>query len=324
MDNNINIIYSPEYDIKFYGAEFLHPFDSRKYSKAWEQLKSRYGNKLIGLTTAPGSPISDDDLHKVHTDVYIDLLKDKKIVASALEVPLISFLPHFMIDHSIIRPMRWATAGTVLATEKALKYGIAINMSGGYHHASQQRGEGFCLFNDVGVAVSIMRERTLLAKSDKIAIIDLDAHQGNGFEHVFMEDKAVYIFDMYNKDIYPNDQVAKHKIYVDVPLPFGTGDNVYMNLLKEKLPSFLDGIDDTKLVFYNAGTDILAGDRLGALNVSKQSVVDRDVYVFEQLIDRNLPFVMLLSGGYTPQSYQIIAESLSRLISICGINSKRS
>ena len=165
-----------------------------------------------------------------------------------------------------------------------------------------------------------MREKELLNPGDKIAIIDLDAHQGNGFERVFMDDASVFIFDMYNKDIYPQDQVAKHKIAVDVPLPMGAGDDVYMNLLHEKLPPFLDTLSDAKLVFYKAGTDVLAGDSLGGLNVSKQHVIDRDVYVFEQLIQRNLPFVMLLSGGYTKQSYQIIADSLTQLLSMCGVS----
>jgi len=319
---NIKIIYSPAYDIRFYGAEFLHPFDSRKYSKAWELLRARFGDGLTGLTMAPEAPISNSDLLKVHTDVYVELLKDKKIIATALEVPFLGFLPRFMLERSIVQPMRWGTAGTVIASEQSLENGIAVNMSGGYHHASQQRGEGFCLFSDVGVAVSILREKKLLELSDKIAIIDLDAHQGNGFERVFMNDASVYIYDMYNKDIYPQDQVAKQKITVDVPLPIGAGDDIYMGLLKERLPSFLDQLTDAKLVFYNAGTDILAGDGLGGLNVSKQCVIDRDVYVFNQLIHRKLPFVMLLSGGYTKQSYQIIAESLMRLLVLASQSGK--
>ena len=225
-------------------------------------------------------------------------------------------LPYFLIDRIVLQPMRWATAGTIMAAEMAQSTDVCVNMSGGYHHASEQRGEGFCLFSDVGVAVALLRKKHLLSLSDNVAIIDLDAHQGNGFERVFMQDTSVHIFDMYNGDIYPNDGYAKTAIQADIPLPMGSEDNVYLNTLKAKLPDFLDKCKPVKLAFYNAGSDILSGDPLGGFDVSAQAVVARDVYVFKELIKRNIPFVMLLSGGYTKTSYEIIADSVTELINM--------
>ena len=259
----------------------------------------------------------------VHTDVYVKLLRHSHIVAEALEVYVLGRLPRWMLEYAVVRPMRWATAGTVLASRLALHGDSAVNLAGGYHHANSQRGEGFCLFSDVGVAVRKLRREGLLAAEDRIAIIDLDAHQGNGFERVFMDDPQVSIMDMYNADIYPADRVAKEGIHTDIPLDHGVDGATYLAALRESLPRFLDAVSPLRLVYYNAGTDPLAGDPLGGMKLSYEDILERDQIVFEALLEREIPFVMLPSGGYTNQSYALIADSVSWLLERFGVKRLR-
>jgi histone deacetylase 11 len=214
--------------------------------------------------------------------------------------------------------MRWGAAGTIAATRLAIDHGLTINLSGGYHHAKPAGGEGFCIYADVGLAIDSLRRDGLLAADDRIVHIDLDAHQGNGVCHCFMEDRAVYLFDIYNCEIYPAyDREARQRIDCDVPLTDAATEQEYMRALESRLPAFLDNVGkarSVRLAIYNAGTDIYEHDALGGLHVSSQGIIDRDWFVVEQLLARNIPTVMLLSGGYHRDSYKIIADSLVNIL----------
>jgi histone deacetylase 11 len=201
------VVYSPHYDITFFGVERLHPFDSRKYVRAWAVLRERFGKALRASHLRPAGPVNDADLRTVHTDLYLDTrLRSPAYLARALEVPQVARAPRWLIDWRVLRPMRWATAGTILAAREALRSGgVVMNLSGGYHHAGSDRGEGFCLYADVGVAVAVLRHDGLLAADDRVLYVDLDAHQGNGVARVFAHDPKVFLFDLYNRDIYPHD-----------------------------------------------------------------------------------------------------------------------
>lgn len=312
--SDISLIYSENYNISFMGLEKLHPFDSKKYGRAMSVLYKRFGKALDKIVKSPEGEISQEDLLLVHGKAYLDSLKKSQSVAKVLELPALAYLPGSSVDKLVLSPMRWAVAGTVLASQEALKHQVAINLSGGYHHAAKHHGEGFCVYSDIGVAVAVLKKQGLLKQNAKIAIIDLDAHQGNGFERVFMDDKNVFIFDMYNAEIYPQDTEAKKAITVDVPLDSGTGDKIYLSTLKKQLPVFFEKIRSVDLVFYNAGTDIYKKDPLGALNISKEAVFERDKYVIDQLYDRKLKSVMLLSGGYTKESYQLVADGVAYML----------
>ncbi len=320
MPRPVKIVYSPAYDIRFYGIELVHPFDARKFSRAWRSLKKRFGQALRQIHLKPNAPLDDAALLKAHTAEYVEALKQSRTVARVLELPFLQKLPYFLLNRAVVRPMRWAAAGTLLGAEQALKGRCVVNLGGGYHHAGPQGGEGFCLISDIGVALGSLRERGLLDAEDRIAIIDLDAHQGNGFERSFMDDSNVSILDMYNADVYPQDRKAMAGIDVDIPLDIYTADAVYLEKLKQALPAFLDTPRPPRLVFYNAGTDIFHSDPLGALKVSREGVLERDRYVFSELDKRDLPFVMLLSGGYTSESYRLIAESVGALLEQHGIH----
>jgi histone deacetylase 11 len=310
------IVYSPSYDIKFYGIEKLHAFDSCKYSKAWNLLEKEFGDNLYRYWIEPKTFASKDLLRLVHSDDYLQLLENSKVVAKALEIPLLGwFFSKELIYIHVLKPMLFAVMGTVIAAESALKTGISINLSGGYHHASKTNGEGFCIYSDIAVAIENLRYLKKLKLTDQVAIIDLDAHQGNGLERIFYQDENIHILDMYNSDVYPKDEWAKQRINCNIPLSSHTKDEFYLNKLEEKLPIFLKSIDDLKIVFYNAGTDVYEGDDLGMLQITEDGIFKRDKFVFDFLSYHNIPWVMLLSGGYSELSYKIIARSLRYVIS---------
>jgi histone deacetylase 11 len=173
------VVYSRHYDITFFGIERLHPFDSRKYGRAWRALLGQFGRGLDARRLTPSGPVSDADLRSVHTDPYLDThLRSPAYLARALEVPPVARAPRWLIDWRVLRPMRWATAGTILAAREALRSGgVVMNLTGGYHHAGPNRGEGFCLYADVGIAVAVLRRDGVLAAGDRVLYVDLDAHQ---------------------------------------------------------------------------------------------------------------------------------------------------
>ena len=211
--------------------------------------------------------------------------------------------------------MKLACEGTRLATEHALKGAMVMNVGGGFHHAFSDHGEGFCVYADGAVAIKDARRCGALAESDKVLMIDLDAHRGNGFESIFRDDPAVEMFDMYNFQVYPGIYEGDMDEFpFIIPLKNKVNDEVYLNALKEELPRFMEKNAQPKLVFYNAGSDILAGDNLGNLNVSYDGVVERDRYVIEMLAAMNVPTVIMTSGGYTNDSYKLVASLASMVI----------
>jgi histone deacetylase 11 len=311
------VIYSPRYNISLFGLERLHPFDSQKYGRAWRVLRRHFGKSLKEMRVRPPRPASREELLLVHSPAYLSKLRDSAYLAKALEVSVARYLPAWMLDWRVLRPMRWGTAGTIQAARECLRHGLAINLSGGYHHAKPELGEGFSIYADAAIAVRVLRQEGLLAAESRVAYIDLDAHQGNGVCHCFTQDKQVFIFDMYNGDIYPwYDLAARERVDCNLPLTTGCQDDEYMRTLQQKLPGFLDSVGRSQvgLAIYNAGTDVFAGDLLGGLNLSAAAILERDLYVVKQLRDRGISTIMLLSGGYTMQSYQLVADSVIRLL----------
>jgi len=197
-----------------------------------------------------------------------------------------------------------------------MEFGQAVNLSGGYHHAKPNQGEGFCLFSDVAMIVHRLRAEQRLLPTDPVAYIDLDAHQGNGVCHQFRDDPLVRIFDMYNRDIYPrNDFEARKRIDCNIPLGFNCTGAEYLRLLRGRLPQFLDGWSERpRLCIYNAGTDPYVHDQLGGLCLSGDDILERDLFVFEEVAARKIPVVMLLSGGYSRESFRLVAATIRELL----------
>lgn len=312
------IVYSSHYDISFFGLERLHPFDSRKYGRAWRELRRTCGKELREHSLFVDRPANEQELLLAHTPEYLQKIRNAHALATALEVPILNRAPVWLTWWRVVRPMLWAVRGTILAAEAAVKHGWAVNLSGGYHHAKPDRGEGFSLFNDTAIAVRHLRASGTIPQNGRVAYIDLDAHQGNGVCHQFLDDREVFIFDMYNRQIYPAyDSVARQRIDCNLPLAHGCEGYEYLQTLRDRLPGFLDGISRSQpiaLAVYNAGTDVFAGDPLGGLSLSAEDILQRDLLVMSQFRRRKIPIVMLPSGGYTKESYQLLAASVRALL----------
>ena len=319
--NVARIVYSNNYNIEFYGFERLHYFDTRKYGRAWKLLCRRFGSTRRQWHVQPDRPVSRDDLLLVHSNDYLDRLRDSKYLAGALEIPPLQYVPSWAIDWHVLRPMRWATQGTILASRAAINCGFAVNLSGGYHHAQPEKGEGFSIYADVGIAIASLRANGLIEESQRIVYIDTDAHQGDGVCHAFLEDNRVFILDIFNSEIYPAyDNLARRRIDCAIGITGACTETEYMRELRLFLPRYLDSVCNTSvgLAIYNAGTDVVTGDPLGGLSLSASTVRDRDLFVVDELTKREIPTVMLLSGGYTKQSYQLVADSVIALMEIKG------
>jgi acetoin utilization deacetylase AcuC-like enzyme len=181
--------------------------------------------------------------------------------------------------------------GTLAAARRALECGVAMNLAGGTHHAFPDHGEGFCVFNDVAVAVRALQHE---GRVRRVAIIDLDVHQGNGTHAVFAGDPDVATFSMHGAKNYPSVRVPGT---LDVELPDGTGDDAYLAALAHALPRVLaDSAPD--LVVYLAGADPHEGDRLGRLALTLEGLARRDAMVLEACRDVGIPVAITIAGGY--------------------------
>lgn len=305
--DQLPIVYNDAYNISFYGLEKVHPFDAGKWGKVFAALKR------AGLLTDENfykpHEATEEELLVVHPPSYINKLRWSAYVATVTEVPLVAMLPNCVVQRRVLRPFRYQTAGTVLAARLALDHGWAIHIGGGFHHASASRGGGFCCYADITLAVRQLQRRGSIRH---VIVVDLDAHQGNGYARDFLGDKDVYIMDVYNRAIYPNDEYAKGAIRRKVELRPGTSDEAYLKLVDDHLQMALAEFD-ADLIVYNAGTDVLSGDMLGHLNISEKGVVQRDELVFRRVRRQGLPVVMLTSGGYQRQSARVIARSVLNL-----------
>lgn len=309
------LVYSPVYDFALFGVEKFHPFDGKKYSKAWGMLKQKIGSALNKMWVEPQQPVSDIGLLKVHQQQYLDSLSSSKTIASVIEIASMKYIPNFVLQNRFIQPVRFATAGTIEAAHVAIEgQCMAMNIGGGFHHAFPDHGEGFSFFADAALAIEQCRENHLLSKSDNIIMIDLDAHRGNGFQATYAQDPSVHMFDMYNCQVYPGAYSGntQDNPFI-IPLKAYTTTSEYLSKLNRELPEFLSSVADVKLALYNAGTDILDDDPLGALRVNFDGVLERDRYVLQALMKRRIPTVIMTSGGYSKRSYELVAQLAMQL-----------
>lgn len=191
------------------------------------------------------------------------------------------------------------TQGTIDCCYHAIQYGVSLNVAGGTHHAFADRGEGFCLLNDMAVAANY-----LLHKGDahKIMIIDLDVHQGNGTAKLFEREPRVFTFSMHGAHNYP---FHKETSDLDIPLQDGTDTNTYLSLLYTTLPGLLQAVQPD-FAFFLSGVDILETDKFGKLKVSLEGCRERDRYVFSLLKQAGIPVTVAMGGGYSPDVRTIV------------------
>jgi histone deacetylase 11 len=304
----VPIVFHPYYDISFFGIEKLHPFDTKKYGKIAQHLKNSCNIPFKEFHTP--SMITDAELSTIHTTRYLNSLNNSHVIAHIAEMPPLAYLPNFLLHRNMLNSMRYATAGTILGAQLALTHGWAVNLSGGYHHAKDNSGEGFCFFADIPLAIKKVREE----RPDlKVLIVDLDAHQGNGFESILGTDPLTFIFDMYSNYNYPSDYLARTYIDFNYPLATNIKDDEYLTILKTVLPTAIDSVKPD-LIIYNAGTDIFENDPLGKMKISKAGIIERDFFVFSQAQHHHVPLLMVLSGGYSTESADIVGTSIEHII----------
>ncbi len=226
-----------------------------------------------------------DDLLLVHTADYVDRFTRGQLTRD--EERRIG-LPW---SEALVERSYRSTGGTCEAARHALRHGIAMNLSGGTHHAFADHGEGFCVFNDVAVAIRTLQRDAHIARA---AIVDLDVHQGNGTHAIFADDDSVYTFSMHGGRNYPFHKVAGR---LDVELDDGISDDDYLAQLSATLPRVLaDARPD--VVFYLAGADPHEHDRLGRLRMTFDGLSRRDALVLEQCREVGFPVVVVIGGGY--------------------------
>lgn len=260
-----------------------HRFPMAKY----RLLKER----VIGDGIIPASRVLEPDrapvenVRLVHTERYVEDI-DRGRLDAAAERRL-----GFPWSPALVERSYRSVGGTIAAAHAALENGIAINLSGGTHHAFADHGEGFCVFNDVAIAIRALQREQRLARA---VVIDLDVHQGNGTNAIFAGDERVYTFSMHGAKNYPFHRVPG---CVDIELPDGTGDGAYLDILAAALPNALRAAG-AQLALYLAGADVLAGDRLGRLGLTQAGMARRDALVLEACREIGLPVAIVLGGGY--------------------------
>jgi len=237
--------------------------------------------------------IAQKDLLAVHDIDYWERLSQLKLDRQS---QLKTGFPH---TKELIQRELIITGGSLEASLHALKNGIAFNVAGGTHHAFSDRGEGFCLLNDIAISATYLLNHSLCKQ---ILVVDLDVHQGNGTAKIFEDEKRVFTFSMHGAHNYP---LRKEKSDLDVPLKDHISGTEYLSLLKKHLPGLIEHLQ-ADFIFYQAGVDILETDKLGRLSVSMEACKKRDAMVLELAHSNNIPVMVSMGGGYSEEIKYIV------------------
>ena len=276
-----------------------HKFPIKKFGELAKYLIEK---EVVSKFYEP-NPCSIETLKEAHSEKYILDVKNKKL--SEKDIKKIGF----PLNESVVRRSFVATGGTVLASKLAINYGIACNTAGGSHHANFDGGAGYCVFNDVAVAAKYLLNRGL---ANRILIVDLDVHQGNGNSDIFKDNRNVFTFSMHSKSNYP---AKKSLSDLDVELKDNTEDKEYLDILKFNLANLND--ENFDFVFYIAGVDIHYDDRLGKLKITDEGINLRDNIVIDNFFSKRIPICGVLGGGYNKDFNKLI-ELHSSLHKTCA------
>ncbi len=268
-----------------------HRFPMSKYNLIPEQLL--YEGTITTANIFSPQPVSLKTLLEVHDLRYWDKLKSGLLTQD--EIRRIGF-PY---SAELIQRELVILQGTIDCAKYAMEHGIALNVAGGTHHAYSNRGEGFCLLNDIAVAATWLLNTGLYRQ---ILIVDLDVHQGNGTAHIFQGNQQVYTFSMHGEKNYP---LKKERSDLDVHLADGIDDASYLAALIHHLPKLIDTITPD-FVFFQSGVDVLETDKLGRLGLTRRGCMERDRYVLDTCKKHQIPVVVVMGGGYSERITDIV------------------
>lgn len=268
-----------------------HRFPMLKYELIPEQLLHEGTIEQDNLFSP--EPVPEAIILRTHQQGYWQQLKDLTLP------PKEQRRVGFPVNAQLIERELRITQGTIDGANFALRDGIAFNVAGGTHHSGSNWGEGFCLLNDQAIAANYMLDNKI---ANRILIIDLDVHQGNGTAEIFRNEDRVFTFSMHGDKNFP---FRKEKSDLDVPLNDGTGDEEYLSLLEANMnKAFIRANPD--FVFFLAGVDVLSTDKLGKLSLSKQACKDRDKMVLQACKNKGIPVQVSMGGGYSTDIKDIV------------------
>ncbi len=268
-----------------------HRFPMSKYDLLPEQLL--YEGTVENENFFIPQPLDEQSILHTHTNEYLQKLNTQSLTPK--EIRNIGF----PMSTVLVQRGKHIANGTWMCANFALQNGIAMNIAGGTHHAYSDRGEGFCIFNDIAIAANLLKINN---PAFKILIIDLDVHQGNGTAKIFQKEKDIFTFSVHGEKNYPT---RKENSDLDIGLPDGTDDNTYLKMLKNIIPLLIEN-NEPDFIFYLSGVDVLATDKLGRLSLTKQGCKERDKFILKMAKNNQIPIAVSMGGGYSPKMTDII------------------
>jgi len=268
-----------------------HRFPMSKYEVLPQQLL--YEGTITEQNIFKPSALDEAAILSTHDSDYWQKLKTLSLTPQEIR------RTGFPLTDELVRRETIINQGTVMCTHYALEYGIAMNIAGGTHHAFTNRGEGFCLLNDIAIAANYLLKNKL---AHKILVVDLDVHQGNGTAQIFRDNPYVFTFSMHGANNYP---LLKEHSDLDIGLPDHTNDSFYLKTLEMNLKNLMDLVEPD-FIFYQSGVDILDTDKLGKLSVTRAGCKQRDKLVLDNAKKNRVPLVVSMGGGYSEDFKQII------------------
>ena len=268
-----------------------HRFPMAKYSLLPDQLV-REGLIEPGNLIQPPA-LEEEDILKVHTESYW------RALASGGLSPADVRRTGFPWSTELVERERIICRGSIINVQQAMENGVAFNLAGGTHHAYAHRGEGFCLLNDIALAARYAMDHLHM---ERILVVDLDVHQGNGTASIFQDEPRVFTFSMHGGNNYP---LKKEASDLDVALPDGTTDSAYLAALERHLNDLCERVQP-QLVFFQAGVDVLETDKLGRLALTRAGCLQRDRMVFSTFKEAQVPVAVSMGGGYSERLADIL------------------
>ena len=284
----LKVAFSP---IFLYQVPEKHRFPMQKYRLIPERLVQE-GTLSEDNFFAP-SKVSEQEILTTHTAEYWDKLKTQTL--SRKEARAIGF----EMTPELVERGRYIAHATYECALYAKQYGVSLNVAGGTHHSFADHGEGFCVFNDVCIASNLLLSRS---EANRILIVDLDVHQGNGNASIMANEPRVFVFSMHGEKNYP---FRKPPSDLDIDLPNETDDETYLNILKQTLPRLI-AEHNPDLIFYQSAVDVLATDKLGKLSLTLEGCKQRDEFVLSQAKAHNIPIAIVMGGGYSEAVEQVV------------------